>query len=224
MTLQKKIYWGAGICSVLIFLSSYFVQGKPTTKNDLPWHIEHPTPDTIRVFALTLGVSSASEAEHRFQEEAKPSLFKSQTGQLYAEMFFEQVTMAGLKSKIVAGIEVPEAELLAMYDRGLRISGTGGGKKITPSTEDVARLRTLPINSLTYMPTVRLESEIFIKRFGIPGQRIKEKASGAIHLLYPQNGLDIALGGEEKPVLQYVSPKEFGKLLQPLLDKGVVIN
>jgi len=209
---------------VLILAGSFFMPGKPGDQNGLPWHIEHPTPDTIRIFGLTLGISTANEAEQRFHEEAKPSLFKSPGGQLVAEMFFEQVELAGLKSRIVISIAVPDAELQAMYERGLRMSGTGSGKKITLASEDVTRLRTLPINSLTYMPPIRLEEGIFIKRFGRPAQRIKEKQSGAIHWLYPQHGLDITLGGAEKPVMQYVPPKDFDKLLQPLLNNGEIIN
>lgn len=224
MTMERKIYWGVGILSVLIFVGSFFMPGKPDDKSGLPWHIEHPTPDTTRIFGLTLGLSTTNEAEQHFQEEAKPSLFKSPGGQLVAEMFFEQVTLAGLKSRIVASIAVPDAELLVMYERGLRISGTGSGKKITLAPDDVARVRTLPISGLAYMPSVRLGEEIISKRFGQPAQRIKEKKSGAIHWLYPQNGLDITLGGEEKPVLQYVPPKDFDKLVIPLLNNGEIIN
>ncbi|MDD5384580.1 MAG: hypothetical protein PHG89_06840 [Gallionella sp.] len=226
--MERKLYWGIGILSVLILVGSFFMPGRPGGQDDLPWHIEHPAPDTTRIFGLTLGSSTAGEAERRFQEEAKPSLFKSPGGQLVAEMFFEQVTLAGLKSRVVINIAVPAAELQVMYERGLRISGTGGGasggKKITPASDDVVRLRALPIGSLTYMPSVRLEGEIFSKRFGQPGQRIKEKGIGAVHWLYPQHGLDITLGGEEKPVLQYVPPKDFDKLLQPLLSNGEALS
>lgn len=222
--MERKIYWGVGILSILILVGSFFMPGKPGVQNDLPWHIEHPAPDTARIFGLTLESSTASEAEQRFHEEAKPSLFMSPDGQLVAEMFFEQVTLAGLKSRIVINIAVPAAELQAMYERGLRISGTGSSKKITPAPDDAVRLRALPIGSLTYMPSVRLEEEIFLKRFGQPSQRIREKESGAVHWLYPQDGLDITLGGNEKPVLQYVPPKDFSKLLQPLLNKGEVIK
>lgn len=224
MTMERKLYWSIGILSVLIFVGSFFTPEKPSEKNDLPWHIEHPTPDTIRIFGLTLGSSTASEAEQRFREEAKPSLFKSPDGQLAAEMFFEQVTLAELKSRIAINIAVPAAELQAMYERGLRISRAGDSKKITPAPADAARLRELPISSLTYMPSIRLDEEIFLQRFGQPNQRIREKKSGAVHWLYPQNGLDIALGGEEKPVLQYVPPKDFDKLLQPLLLNGEALN
>jgi hypothetical protein len=90
--------------------------------------------------------------------------------------------------------------------------------------DDIARLRTLPISSLTYMPGVRVEEAMLLKRFGKPVQRIQEKNSAAIHWLYPQNGLDITLGGGEKPLLQYVPPKDFDKLVNPLLANGVVLE
>ena len=220
MTMERKLYWAVGLLSALIFAGSFFIPGQPGEQSGLPWQIEHLAPGETRVFDLMLGSSTAGEAEQRFHEEGKPSLFKSPDGQLVAEMFFAQVEMAGLKSRIVISIAAPAAELQAMYERGLRISATGGDKKITPTPEDAARLRALPISSLTYMPSVRIEEEIFAKRFGQPERRFKEKTSGAIHWLYPQHGLDITLGGAEKPVLQYVPPKDFIKLLQPLLDNG----
>lgn len=224
MTAERRLYWGIGLLSLLIFIGSFFMPGKRDGQRNLPWQIEHPAPDTTRVFGLTLGTSTAAEAEQHFREAGKPSLFRSPAGQLAAEMFFEQVELAGLKARIVIGIAVPAGELQAMYERGLRVSGTGSGKKITPAPDDVARLRTLPIGSLTYMPAVRLEEEIIGKRFGQPAQRIREKGSGAVHWLYPQHGLDITPGGEEKPVLQYVPPKEFDRLLQPLLANGEVLG
>ncbi|HXU92196.1 MAG TPA: hypothetical protein VFP33_00925 [Gallionella sp.] len=224
MTTERKIYWWVGILSVLIFVGSFFIPGDPRKKEDLPWHIEHSTQDTVRVFGLTLGESTANDAEKRFKEEAKPSLFKSPDGKLVAEVFFEQVDLAGLRSKIVLTIAVPDAEMLSMYERGLRMAATGSGKKITMTPEDIAKLRTLPISSLTYMPGSRVEEDLFLKRFGQPAQRVREKKTGVIHWLYPQSGLDIALGGEEKPLLQYVPPKEFDKLTRPLLADGELIS
>jgi hypothetical protein len=224
MTTESKIYWGIGIMSVLIIVASFFIPAERGRKDDLPWQIEHPTPDSVRVFGLTLGQATTNEAEQRFKEEAKPSLFKSPAGQKIAEMFFEQVTLGGMRSRIVLTIAVPEAELQGMYERGLRMAATGSGKKITMTPDDVARLRTLPISSLTYMPGVRVEEGMFLKRFGQPAQRIQEKKSGAIHWLYPQNGLDITLGGDEKPLLQYVPPKDFDMLANPLLANGVVLK
>ncbi|HLP97908.1 MAG TPA: hypothetical protein VK149_05640 [Sideroxyarcus sp.] len=224
MTTESKIYWGVGIFSVLALATSFFIPGEPNRKDDLPWHIEHPTPDSVRIFGLTLGEANTNEAEKRFQEEAKPSLFKSPKGEMVTEVFFEQVNLAGLRSRIVLTLDVPEAELKGMYERGLRMAATGSGKKITLTPDDIAKLRTFPIASLTYMPGVRVEDAMFLKRFGEPAQRVKEKESGAIHWLYPQNGLDITLGGGEKPLLQYVPPKHFDKLTRPLLANGEVLK
>lgn len=218
--MERKLYWLVGLVSALIMAGSFFIPSQSVNESDLPWHIQHPSPNTTSIFDLTLGLSTALDAEQRFQEQAKPSLFKSPDGQLAVELFFEQVTMAGLKSKIIINISVPDAELQGMYERGLRISGSTSGKKITLAPDDLGRVRTLPISSLTYMPSVRLEEGVIQKRFGKPAQRIRENESGTVHWLYPQNGLDIALGNEGKPVLQYVPPKEFNKLLQPLLSRG----
>lgn len=215
--MERKIYWGIGIVSVLLLAVSFFAPGKPANKDDLPWHIEHPAPGTVRVFGLTLGLSTTNDAERHFREEAKSSLFRSPEGKLVAEMFFEQVVLAELKSKIVLTIAVPETELQGMYERGLRMSGASSGKKITLAPDDLARVRAMPISSLTYLPTVRIDEETFSKRFGQPAQRIREKDSGAVHWLYPQNGLDITFGNGEKPILQYVQPGDFHKLTRPLL-------
>jgi hypothetical protein len=224
MSTESKIYWGVGIMSALIFIVSFLIPGDPMRKDDVPWHIEHPTPDSVKVFGLTLGQSNPDEAEKRFKEDGKPSLFKSPSGKLVAEVFFEQVDLAGLRAKVVVTVAASEAELKEMYERGLRLASTGSGKKITLSPDDIARLRSLPIDSLTYMPGVRVEEAMFLKRFGEPEQRIREKKSGAVHWLYPKNGLDITLGGGEKPLLQFVPPKDFSKLLDPLKASGEILG
>jgi hypothetical protein len=66
------------------------------------------------------------------------------------------------------------------------------------------------------MPGVRVDEALFLKRFGEPAQIIKEEKHGTSHWLYPQHGLDITMGEGEKPILQYVSPTEFDKLVKPL--------
>lgn len=224
MSTESKIYWGVGIFSIVVIIVSFLIPGDRPDKEDLPWHIEHPTPDSVKVFGLTIGTSTPSDAEKRFKEHAEPSLFKSPDGKMGMEIFFEQINLAGLRSRVVLTVAVADEELHTMFERGLRMAATGGGKKITLTPDDVARIRSLPISSLTYMPGVRVEESLFFKRFGKPAQIIKETKTGAIHWLYPQNGLDLTLGGGEKPVLQYVSPKDFDALVKPLLSNGELIT
>lgn len=222
--MNRKVYLLMAFIAVLILGVAFFQGDKPAEKSDFPWHIEHPTSDTSRIFGVTLGQSNTTQAEQHFKEAAKPILFKSTRGKLVVEVFFEEVNLAGLKARVVLTIAVPDQKLQGMFERGLRMNATSSGKEITMTPEDIARVFTMPISSLTYMPSVRLDDAVFAKRFGEPTLRIREKQSGAVHWLYPQHGLDITLGGAEKPLLQYVSPKDFDKLIQPLLANVEILK
>ena len=222
--MARKIYLGIAAISLLIVGAAFFKGDEIPEKTDLPWHIERPKVDTIRIFGITLGTTNAQEAQQHFKEEGKPILFKSPSGHLVVEVFFEEVNLAGLKARIVLSIAVPESELQGMFDRGVRMNATGSGKEITLTPDDIARVFSLPVSSLTYMPATRLEDAVFAKRFGQPEMKVKENKGGAVHWLYPQNGLDIALGGNEKPLLQYIAPKNFDKLTQPLLAHGEILK
>ena len=187
-------------------------------------HIDHPTANNTRVFGVTLNQSSVNEAEQVFKTDAKVSMFKSPQGKLSTEAYFDEVTLNGLKAKIVFTLAVPDTEMKAMLDRSVRAQGVGSGRQITLTSEDVTQVRRLPISSLTYMPSVHLEEEAFTKRFGTPTQRIKETDSGVIHWLYAQHGLDITFDGAAKPILQYVAPPDFNALTTPLMAAGKVVD
>jgi len=224
MSPASKIYWGVGLVSTAVLLGAFLFPEDRPEKNQLPWHIEHPAPGTVAVFGLTLGVSTPADAEQRFSEQAIPSLFKSPSGDFSAEVFFEQVELAGLRSRVVLTVDLPPQEIQDMYQRGLRIASTGSGKKITLTADDTARVMRTPISSLTYLPGIHLNESLLIKRFGRPAQIVREKQSGVTHWLYPDNGLDISLSPEEKPLLQYVAPASFDKLVKPLRENGEIVS
>ena len=224
--MDRKILLGV-VALAAVSLSIALMLPEDTTVNNgdtLPWNIVHPTPYTTRVLGVTLGESTLEQAELKFEEAAVVSMFQSADSKLAVEAFFEEVNLNGLKAKIVLTMEIPSFELPGIFDRGLRINNTTSGKRITLSTEDLARVRKSPIGSLTYLPAVRLDEAVLIKRFGEPAQRVRETKSGAIHWLYPQHGLDITLGGEEKPLLQFLSPTNFELLRSPLLAQGEILK
>ena len=223
--MDKKIILGV-VALAVISISILLMAPESSTDipDTLPWKISHPTPDTSRVFGITLGQSSLGDTEHVFKEQSEVSLFKTSEGKMLVEAFFDELNLNGLKAKFVLTIAVPAEELQGMFDRGLRMNSTSSGKRITLTPDDLARVRKAPVASLTYLPTARLEEALFTKRFGEPAQRIRETKSGAVHWLYPQHGLDITLGGSEKPLLQYVSPKDFELLRAPLLAEGEALK
>lgn len=225
--MDRKILLGVIAFAALALSIALMLPEDTTTVNDgdtLPWNIAHPTPYTTRVLGVTLGESTLEQAELKFEEAAVVSMFQSADSKLAVEAFFEEVNLNGLKAKIVLTMEIPSFELPGIFDRGLRMNTTTSGKRITLSTDDLARVRRSPIASLTYLPAVRLDEAVLIKRFGEPAQRVRETKSGAIHWLYPQHGLDITLGGDEKPLLQYLSPTNFERLRSPLVAQGEILK
>lgn len=223
--MDKKIILGV-LALIVVSISLLLMLPEPPKQSPetLPWNISHPAPGMSRVFGITLAESSLNDLEKKFKEQTEISLFKTGDGKMLVEAFFDELNLNGLKAKFVMTIAVPQGELEGMYNRGLRMNSTTSGKRITLSTEDAAKVRNSPVSSLTYLPSLRIEEAIIAKRFGVPAQRVREKNSGAVHWLYPEHGLDVTLGENEKPTLQYVSPKDFEVLRAPLLAQGEILQ
>ena len=82
-------------------------------------------------------------------------------------------------------------------------------------TTAISRRLLEPIKAISVIPTVNLDEATVIQRFGQPGERlaVSEKR---VHLLYPDKGLDVVVDGEGKELLQYVAPRNFALLREPL--------
>jgi len=220
--MDKKIILGVFALVVISISALLLFPSVPVdTPETLPWNITHPAPGKSRIFGITLGQNSLNDLQRVFNmEQAEVSLYKTDDGKMLVEGFYDELNLNGLKAKFAVTIAVPEDELDGMFNRGLRMNSALSGKRITLAFDDLERARNTPISSLTYLPNVRLEESIIIKRFGEPAQRIRESKSGVVHLLYPEHGLDVSLSGNEKPVFQYISPSAFDQLSKPLQDTG----
>jgi hypothetical protein len=223
--MDKKIILSV-IALVIFSISLLLMVPEPEKQSPdtLPWHITHPSPGTSHVFGITLGESPLKDLETEFFEQTEISLFKTGQGEMTVEAFFNELNLNGLKAKFVMTIAVPPEELDGMFNRGLRMNATPSGKRITLTPDDIVRVRNSPVLGLTYLPSLLIDDAIFTKRFGTPTERVRETISGAEHWLFPQHGLDITLGGEEKPILQYVSPRDFELLRAPLLKNGEILK
>jgi len=182
-----------------------------------PWQVKVLESGHTQVFSLVVGQSTLGEAEQQFKEMAELTLFSADNTPPVIEAFFGEVKIGGLKSKMVMMIDLPQAELEKMFNRGARIATLGSGtRKVTLSSEDAKLVRKAAISSITYLPSINLNAELIEKRFGNPAEKVADSSSDAIHWLYPDKGIDIALSEENKEVIQYVEPKKFDTLVQPL--------
>ena len=214
----RAVFFGVFALSVALLVAGIFLPGgKSSSVTELPWQIEHDA-NGMRVFGLTLGHSTLDEAQNKFQEPAEISLFVSDAGKLAAEAYFDRVNLSGLSAKIVLAAALPQAELQGMYQRGLRTSALGSGRKVELHPDDKYIVLRAAISSITYLPATRLDEALIAQRFGSPSRRVREQKNDVLHLLYPQSGLDIALNRKNKAVLQYFPPQDFPTLMAPLLE------
>lgn len=208
---------GAAVLILLGLMASWLTTDEPPQVADMPWQIEATADGSIRVFQTHLGVTTLGEFVQRYKEAPEVSLFVQPGGKRVVEAYFDQIVMGGLKAKVVAALSMDEQALNDMYARGARISTLPGGtRKVELSSDDLARINSIAISSMTYIPSINVNAGLILKRFGEPAQKVKDINTGAEHWLYPDKGLDIALSEDSKEVFQYVQPKNFNSLVEPL--------
>ncbi len=215
----KSTFFIVMVVAIMLVVVAILVPGQ---KNDdlhyFPWNITPTDDGSITVFGLTLGQSTLRDIENRLQEEAVVSMFREKDdGSLKVEAYFDRSSLAGFRAKMVVELSLTEQQLQDYFDRGLRIAKAGGDKhKVTMTEKDIAQVYKARIATLTYLPRANLNEELVSKRFGEPSEKITEK-KGIVHWLYPDKGLDVVIHAEAKEVLQYIPPKDFKRVLAPLL-------
>jgi hypothetical protein len=191
--------------------------GKPVT--GLPWQIE-PLPDgRSRIFDLTLGTSTMSDARARFGEGQMALVAAPGEAELL-ELYFNDVTLGVVTGKLVATAGLPADVLAAMRQRATKTEYMNSStKKSALADEDIPGAFAAPIRAVSFIPSINLDEAMIVQRFGQPAERIRtsEKAE---HFLYPDRGLDVVLDTDGKELLQYVAPRDFAHLREPLTKPG----
>ncbi|HEB94910.1 MAG TPA: hypothetical protein ENI96_00595 [Sedimenticola thiotaurini] len=207
-----------GITLVALALAILLPGGRTVSEHPkLPWLIEKDAQGSITVFGVTLGRSTLQEMRDGLQEQGVLNLFVAPgEDELSVEVYFERLFLSGIRGDLVATLEVDRQTLEQMYRRGLRISKLeSGARKVKLTRPDEERLRNSRIAHLTYIPQADLDEALLVRRFGKPARRATE-ASGVVHLLYPDKGLDIAVNPDGREVFQYLPPSRFDRVTAPL--------
>lgn len=186
------------------------------TVQGLPWQIESLPDGMSEVFGLTLGRSTLGDARDRVGGEMELAIvaFEAETGSL--EMFYRHYNAGMLSGKLIIAADIGAAALEAMRGRAVKASYMdSGARKFTLHPDDIAAAYRVPIKGITFMPAVRLDQDLVQQRFGPPAETITAQAR-TTHFLYPDKGLDLMLDESGRAVLQYVAPRAFADLRQPL--------
>jgi len=220
---KRSVFWPVLLLATAAVVLAVLLPGgrAPEPPRHLPWQIEVLPNGTSRVFGITLGHTTLDEMERILKAEGEVSLFVDGDGRKVVEAYFNDVTLDGLKARMVAVLGFGGARLEALFDRGARIAGLAEGeRKVTLSAEDRRLAGRTPVVAVTYLPRIDLDEEILLQRFGAPARRIREPEGGVVHWLYPEKGLDLAVSPEAKEVLQYVPPRDFDRLVVAPLERA----
>ena len=204
---------------VLAVAAQFFLGGRPKSLpvlKGLPWQIKVLPDGTSEVFGLHLGRSTLDDARRRFGPDPELALI-ARIGELGSlEAYYPDVSSGPFTGKVVLGLAVSEERLKQLREHAVDVEAMeSGARKFILNRKDYDASFQLPLRTVTFLPFVRFDEEIILKRFGTPARRLKAPGSGE-HFLYPDRGLDVALGRRGKAVLQYMAPRDFAVLMAPL--------
>lgn len=183
---------------------------------DLPWQIEVLPDGYSRVFGLTVGASTLNDARGRFGGAGELAIVAApgETGSV--ELYFEDVTLGVVTGKLIVAAEADNEVIEAMKRRAVKTEHMQSTtRKSTLAESDIPAAHALIMRNIAFVPSISLDEEIVIHRFGQPAERIRTSETTE-HFLYPERGLDIALDRKGKELLQYVAPRNFAGLRAPL--------
>lgn len=188
--------------------------------SNLPWQITVDGQGGSTVFGLKPGTSTLGEVRQRFGDALEVAIVAEPEEIGTLEGYYASVSLGFVMAKVIVTVDVKNEAIIEMRDRALRAKHMDSTtRKITLNADDLAAANQMVVKAISVIPTVNLDETTVIQRFGQPGERVvvSEKR---VHLLYPQQGLDVVVDAGGKELLQYVAPRHFASLREPL--KAVV--
>jgi len=183
-----------------------------------PWQIEPEADGNTRVFGLMPGVSTLAAAGARLGPELSIALLVAPGENGSVEAYLDSFVAGGVSGKLILTLETTPEQRERMLARAVKAEYMNSTtRRIELAAEDVAQLQPARVLALTFIPSANLSAAVAVQRFGAPAERIRG-AGQTEHFLYPAQGLDLRLDAEGKEVLQYVAPRDFARLRDPLLS------
>ncbi|MDR9435587.1 MAG: hypothetical protein RI563_01825 [Thiohalophilus sp.] len=192
-------------------------QQTPPTEQIYPWQITRLPDGSSRVFGIQFNHTTLESARAVLGTRYDEGLFENPDGSLSLEIYFNEVTLGGLSGKFILLLDAPPSQLQAIKQRATGSKRMeSGARRYRMAPADREQLGSMAISALSYIPYTNLDEEMIRQRFGLPDDIIPLE-EGKRHWLYPDKGLDLLLDDDGKELLQYVAPRDFERVRQPLL-------
>lgn len=184
--------------------------------SNLPWQITTDGQGGSTVFGLQPGVSTLADVRQRFGDDVEVAIIAEPNEIGTLEAYYSSVPLGFVTAKMVLTVDATPELVTAMRERAMKAKHMESTtRKITLSPEDMAAAEKMPIRAMSVIPSANIDEATVIQRFGQPEERLVA-AEKRFHLLYPKLGLDIVVDGEAKELFQYVAPRAFASLREPL--------
>jgi hypothetical protein len=218
--LLKSILLFVAIVVVLLAAPLLFISddGKRVEQpsEGLPWQIDVLADGTTRVFGLMPGLSTLDDARVRFGPDAQIALIIAQGETGSVEAYYESVKAGFVTGKMILALETSLAQRENMLKRAIKAEFMESAtRRITLADTDLQELGKAKLSAIAFIPSANLAEDIVLQRFGVPAERVRSSEQTE-HFLYPERGLDLRLDAKGKELLQYVAPREFARLRDPL--------
>jgi hypothetical protein len=195
---------------------------RTVTLTNLPWQVETLPEGGSRVFGITLGRTTAAQAQRILGQTAEIGLFEDQRGDLSLEAFFSNVELGSIVARVIARLGADQETLQRL--RGMaraRKPMPSGAFRLKLSDAGVREVQDWPVVGITYVPTyARLDAQTLEARFGEPAE-ILSGTEARRYWLYPAVGLAIITNTEGRTLFEYVAPGDFAQLRTRLHAGGL---
>ena len=186
--------------------------------SNLPWQITTDGQGGSSVFGLQPGVSTLADVRQRFADDVEVAIIAEPNEIGTLEAYYASVPLGFVTAKMVLTVDATPEVVTAMRERALKAKHMESTtRKITLSPEDLAATEKMLIKAISVIPTANIDEATIIQRFGQPEERLVA-SENRFHLLYPKQGLDIVVDGKAKELFQYVAPRAFASLREPLRE------
>lgn len=208
---------------VILFVLFYLLRQTPEDNKPIvgvyPWQVEDLGGGVSRVFGIVLTETRLKEVDGIFRATPAVALYESKE-KLTLEAYYKNISLGGLIGSFIFTLDASRDELEKVKRESHKSERTDNNEiKYKLDKPASIKAKQLIVKNLIYIPTVQLDEEMILKRFGEPAQKIKLKTKEqGWHYLYPEKGLDLIYKKEGKEVLQYVQPRSFNALIEPLLS------
>ena len=187
----------------------------------LPWQIEKLANGHSRVFGIELAHSTFGDARARFGEDMEVGLIAARGEDGSLEAYFNNVTAGVIMGKMILVAMIDKPTLAQLRKRAIRkVYMNYSTYRYILDPDDLPLVLRTPIAAITFIPAASIDAETVLKRFGPPQERLRT-SDQVEQFLYPDKGLDLTLDNNGKEILQYVAPRDFARLREPLRHSGM---